>query len=65
MIDKDFDVLDIFVIQNGNLVIYRDGQRVAEFEPDVFPSIILALAKELRHPTKGDTGFTRGANTST
>lgn len=50
--EKDFEPIDIFVIQGGNFVIYRDGKRVAEFEPDVFPNIILALAKELRHPTK-------------
>jgi hypothetical protein len=44
--------IDLAVIQDGKLVIYRDGQRVAEFEPRVFPQIILDLATELKRTSR-------------
>jgi len=44
--------VDLGVIQDGKLVIYRDGERVAEFGPDMFPALILKMAQELKHASQ-------------
>jgi hypothetical protein len=44
--------IDLAVIQAGKLVIYRDGERVAEFDPDMFPALILKMAQELKHASR-------------
>lgn len=44
--------IDLAVIQDGKLVIYRDGERVAEFASDMFPALILKMAEELKHASR-------------
>lgn len=50
MIMKDFEHVYIFQIRDSVLVIYRDGEPVAEFEQDLFPHIIEMLAQQLKYP---------------
>ena len=46
------DHIDLAVIQDGKLVIYRDGELVAEFSSDMFPALILKMAEELKHASR-------------
>lgn len=47
-----FPIIDLAIIREGKLVIFRNGEPVADFDRDEFPALILKLATELRYPTK-------------